>query len=106
MDRDKVVQVLLNLIRNAIEAMREPGHIFIRAKQVNKEVVIEIEDTGTGIPENELENIFHPFFTTKENGTGLGLSICYKIVQDHGGTLSVQSVIGQGSVFIIKLPTI
>lgn len=104
MDRDKVVQVLLNLIRNGIEAMNEPGHIYIRAKQVGKEVIIEIQDTGTGMPDHVLENIFNPFYTTKETGTGLGLSICYKIVQDHGGSLSVQSIVNEGSTFTVKLP--
>lgn len=106
MDRDKIVQVLLNLIRNAIEAMKDPGHIFISVRKANHGVQIEIEDTGMGIPESDLENIFNPFYTTKENGTGLGLSICYKIVQDHGGTLSVQSVVGKGSIFTVKLPAI
>jgi diguanylate cyclase (GGDEF)-like protein len=106
MDRDKVVQVLLNIIRNAIEAMQQPGHIFISAEQNHQEVVIQIEDTGIGMQQNELEKIFNPFYTTKENGTGLGLSICYKIVQDHGGTMTVQSAYGRGSVFIIKLPVI
>ncbi|KIL35515.1 histidine kinase [Cohnella kolymensis] len=104
MDRDKVVQVLLNLIRNAMEAMIEPGHIYVRARQVNKEVVVDIQDTGTGMPDDILQNIFNPFYTTKENGTGLGLSICYKIVQDHGGSLSVQSTVDEGSVFTVKLP--
>jgi signal transduction histidine kinase len=104
MDRDKVVQVLLNLTRNAVEAMKDAGTISIRAKQINKEVVIEVEDTGIGIRASELEMIFNPFYTTKETGTGLGLSICYKIIQDHGGTLTVSSTIGQGSVFTIKLP--
>lgn len=105
-DRDKIVQVLLNLIRNAIEAMKNPGHIFIRAKKVKHEVIIEVEDNGIGIPESDLENIFNPFYTTKENGTGLGLSICYKIVQDHGGTLSVHSIVNQGSIFTVSLPAI
>ncbi|WP_373232928.1 ATP-binding protein [Cohnella sp.] len=103
-DRDKMVQVLLNLVRNAIEAMKEPGHIFMLAKRIDKEVIIEIKDTGSGIPESEFANIFNPFYTTKVDGTGIGLSICYKIVQDHGGTLSVHSVIDQGSSFIVKLP--
>lgn len=106
MDRDKIVQVLLNLIRNAIDAMKEPGEIYIRAEKIKNEVIIEIEDTGMGIEESELENIFNPFYTTKESGTGLGLSICYKIVQDHGGTMSVLSLVGHGSVFSVKLPAV
>jgi diguanylate cyclase (GGDEF)-like protein len=104
MDKDKIVQVLLNLVRNAIEAMAEPGTLHIRAKLEHRDVVIEVEDTGSGIPEQELPKIFNPFYTTKENGTGLGLSICHKIVQDHGGSMSVRSEIGRGSTFAVKLP--
>lgn len=103
-DRDKIVQVLLNLVRNAFEAMQEPGSVYIRVLQEEKSAVIEIEDTGSGIPESELAAIFHPFYTTKENGTGLGLSICQKIVQDHGGGLDVKSAPGRGSLFRLKLP--
>lgn len=107
MDRDKIVQVLINLIRNAIEAMDEPGHIHIRGKRMDlKFMVIEIQDTGKGISEDELPKIFDPFYTTKDEGTGLGLSICHKIIQDHGGTLSVKSVVNDGTLFIIVLPII
>lgn len=103
-DRDKIVQVLLNIVRNAIEAMKEPGHIRIKAKLMMDELVLEIEDSGPGIPQDELPNIFMPFYTTKESGTGLGLSICHKIVQDHGGRLTVSSVVGEGTTFCIRLP--
>ncbi|EXX91441.1 histidine kinase [Paenibacillus darwinianus] len=103
-DRDKIVQVLLNIIRNAIEAMTEPGTIHIKAKLMMDELVLEIEDSGPGIPQDELPNIFMPFYTTKESGTGLGLSICHRIVQDHGGRLTVASVVGEGTQFCIRLP--
>jgi signal transduction histidine kinase len=107
MDRDKIVQVLINLVRNALEAMDEPGHIYIEVKLMEtKYMLIEIQDTGKGIPENELPKIFDPFYTTKEEGTGLGLSICHKIIQDHGGILSVKSIVNEGTLFTITLPVI
>lgn len=103
-DRDKIVQVLLNLIQNAFEAMQQPGDVHVRIKQENMLAIIEIEDNGDGISESELDKIFNPFYTTKENGTGLGLSICHKIAVDHGGSLEVKSALGLGSVFSFKLP--
>ncbi|WP_227013618.1 ATP-binding protein [Paenibacillus psychroresistens] len=103
-DRDKMVQVLVNLVRNGLEAMNEPGTLSIRANREDEYVVIEIEDTGQGISLLEQAKIFQPFYTTKEEGTGLGLSICQKIAQDHGGSLNIESVLGQGSVFRFKLP--
>ncbi len=107
MDRDKIVQVLINLVRNAIEAMDEPGHIHIQVKLLEtKYAVIEIQDTGKGISEDALPKIFDPFYTTKEEGTGLGLSICQKIIQDHGGILSVKSIVNEGSLFTVILPVI
>jgi diguanylate cyclase (GGDEF)-like protein len=107
MDRDKIVQVLINLVRNALEAMDEPGHIYIQVKQMDtKYILIEIQDTGKGIPEDELPKIFDPFYTTKEEGTGLGLSICHKIIEDHGGILSVKSIVNEGTLFTITLPVI
>jgi diguanylate cyclase (GGDEF)-like protein len=107
MDRDKMVQVLINLVRNALEAMDEPGHIYIQVKEMDtKYMLIEIQDTGKGIPEDELPKIFDPFYTTKEDGTGLGLSICHKIIQDHGGILSVKSIVNEGTLFTITLPVI
>ncbi|MFC0333593.1 ATP-binding protein [Paenibacillus sepulcri] len=107
MDRDKIVQVLINLVRNALEAMDEPGHIYIQVKRTDTIfTVIELQDTGRGIPEDELPKIFDPFYTTKEEGTGLGLSICYKIIQDHGGMLSVKSIVNEGTLFTITLPVL
>ncbi|OPA76978.1 histidine kinase [Paenibacillus selenitireducens] len=106
MDRDKIVQVLLNLVRNAFEAMQESGDVYIRIQVNDFAANIEIEDTGSGIPEQHLVKIFNPFYTTKDNGTGLGLSICQKIAQDHGGTLDVTSEIDKGSIFRLRLPII
>lgn len=104
MDRDKIVQVLLNLMRNAFEAMEKPGTVHIRLYRRDDYCYIEIKDTGSGIHQNDLDKIFEPFFTTKENGTGLGLSICKKIIQDHGGELTAGSKVGEGSVFTVSLP--
>ena len=104
MDRDKIVQVLLNLMRNAFQAMDKPGTVYIRTYRRGDFCYIEIQDTGKGIHPQDLDRIFEPFFTTKENGTGLGLSICKKIIQDHGGELTAESKLGEGSVFTVKLP--
>jgi diguanylate cyclase (GGDEF)-like protein len=104
MDQDKMIQLLLNLIKNACEAMEKIGIIQIKLSRDQKNATMVIEDNGPGIPSELLEKIFHPFYTTKETGTGLGLSICHKIVQDHQGTLEVESTIDQGTRFIITFP--
>ncbi|WP_440116886.1 ATP-binding protein [Paenibacillus sp. QZ-Y1] len=104
MDRDKIVQVLINLIRNAFEAMTDPGEVHIDLMHEGDKAVISITDTGSGIPENSLSTIFNPFYTTKEEGTGLGLALCQKIVQDHNGKITVYSEMGVGSTFTLHLP--
>lgn len=104
MDPDKIVQVLLNLVKNAYEAMEDGGTVTIDLSVRGEYAVLEVRDQGKGIPEKELEKIFRPFFTTKEFGTGLGLSICQKIVQDHEGIIEVETVTGQGTTFRITLP--
>ncbi|HWI55508.1 MAG TPA: ATP-binding protein [Desulfobacteria bacterium] len=106
MDPDQLKQVFLNLIQNAIEAMPTGGKLSINAKQSYGFIVVEIKDTGTGIPPESLDKIFHPFYTTKEStkGTGLGLSISSRIVQSFGGTLKVKSKLGSGTVFTVRLP--
>ncbi|GAS85004.1 integral membrane sensor signal transduction histidine kinase [Paenibacillus amylolyticus] len=104
MDRDKIVQVLINLIRNAFEAMEDPGEVHMDLLQDGEAVLVSITDTGSGIPENSLSTIFNPFYTTKEEGTGLGLALCQKIVQDHNGKITVHSEMGVGSTFTLHLP--
>jgi signal transduction histidine kinase len=105
MDQDKMLQLLLNLIKNAFEAMPDQGCVDIHLySNDNQHAIIEIKDTGSGIPADELDKIFLPFYTTKESGTGLGLSICHKIVQDHEGTMEVYSETGVGTKFIITVP--
>jgi len=105
-DPDQIQQVFVNIILNAAEAMTRGGKLTIRswASPDGQSVLVSIADTGPGIPEEVRERIFDPFFTTKEHGTGLGLSISYGIVEQHGGTVSVESAVGKGSTFTIQLP--
>lgn len=104
MDRDKIVQVLINLIRNAFEAMNDPGEVHIVLVHEGDKAYTSITDTGSGIPDNALADIFNPFYTTKEEGTGLGLALCQKIAQDHHGEITVRSEVGVGSTFTLELP--
>jgi diguanylate cyclase (GGDEF)-like protein len=104
MDKDKMVQVLINLIKNSCEAMMQDGSVSIRLIKDRSYAVIEVKDTGKGIPEAYIDQIFNPFYTTKENGTGLGLSISHKIIQDHGGMMQVESSLNEGTLFRILLP--
>lgn len=100
-------QVLLNLINNALDAMEKTGgKIEITTRLDGARVVVDVADTGPGIPRANLGRIFDPFFTTKPvgKGTGLGLSICYGIIHKMGGDISVQSAVGMGTVFHIRLP--
>jgi signal transduction histidine kinase len=99
-------QVFMNLLVNAAHAIEKHGRITLRTGHDEKHVWIEVEDTGTGIPEERLGRIFEPFFTTKPvgKGTGLGLSLSYGIVQKHGGRFEVQSQVGVGTRFRIVLP--
>jgi signal transduction histidine kinase len=108
-DREQVKQVFLNVLLNAIEATSDGGQVSVEirtfAKKSGEEFLqVEIRDTGRGIPEEHLENVFTPFFTTKDKGSGLGLSISHQIIQEHGGTISVESRIGEGSSFFINFP--
>lgn len=99
-------QVFLNLLINAKQAIRGQGKILITTFQKDKKIHVVIEDDGEGIPEENLEKIFDPGFTTKGIGvgTGLGLSICYKIMQLHRGEINVESEVGRGSIFTVSFP--
>lgn len=101
-DIDKMKQVIFNLTKNAVEAMAGGGRISIKGSTSDDRVVLEISDTGTGIPAGI--NIFEPFFTTKPQGTGLGLSIVQQIVTAHGGSITYSSEHGKGTTFVIALP--
>lgn len=101
---DQLRQVFLNLVLNAIEAMPEGGTLTVRTKAGPTVAVVEVQDTGIGIPDDIRAHLFEPFFTNKPNGTGLGLSISAHIVTQHGGQLEVESMVGQGSTFRVVLP--
>ncbi|RUO94510.1 PAS domain S-box protein [Corallococcus sp. AB018] len=104
--RANLVQVFVNLITNACHAMQPGGGVYLSTLQEGPEAVVRVRDTGTGIEQRNLSRIFEPFFTTKPEGrgTGLGLSICQGIVENHGGRLTVESTLGQGTTFTVRLP--
>jgi two-component system sensor histidine kinase PilS (NtrC family) len=103
-DEQRLQQVFWNLGINAIDAMPEGGELQVNTSVANGGVEIRFKDTGSGISKDVLSNIFFPFFTTKRNGTGLGLSIAYRVVEDHGGSIAVESRPGEGTEFTITLP--
>jgi signal transduction histidine kinase len=108
-DRDKIKQVLLNLLSNGIKYNRPHGSIMLRAENHGNEMCITVQDTGTGVPEQALPHLFEKFYRVREHesqaiGTGLGLSICKQIVQGHGGRIEVKSKMGVGSLFTVTLP--
>lgn len=104
----KINQVFMNLISNAIQAMGEEGTMTIMSQQKDKMVLVTISDTGKGMDEATRSRIFEPFFTTKDvgEGTGLGLSISYGIIESHGGSIKVESELGKGSTFEVRLPVL
>jgi PAS domain S-box-containing protein len=103
-DEEVLKTALLNLVVNAVQAMPQGGSLYVDLIQKNEFVTISITDTGEGISEENIEKIFSPFFTTKEEGNGLGLSEVQKVIQAHGGNIQVSSNLGKGSRFTIKLP--
>ena len=105
-DEGQLQQAVVALATNAIDAMPEGGTLTLRALRRGPRVLIEVRDTGVGIPPENLTKIFDPFFTTKDvgRGTGLGLAVCYGILSEHGGRLDVRSSVGAGTTFTITLP--
>lgn len=114
-DTEQLKQVFLNIILNAVEAMSENTSDCLRTLIISIEkgatinansryLIISFEDTGKGIEQKDVENVFNPFFTTKEEGTGLGLAICYGIVKRHDGEIEIKSMPGKGTCINIKLP--
>ncbi len=104
-DSHQLQEVFVNLLINAYQAMAGGGILTIKTiNKSNEHVEITIGDTGCGIPPDALRNLFMPFFSTKKEGTGLGLSICYNIIKNHNGTITVESQVGKGTTFTIKLP--
>jgi two-component system NtrC family sensor kinase len=107
-DEGQLQQAVIALSTNAIDAMPDGGTLRLRAFSAPRRVLIEVNDTGIGIPPENLTKIFDPFFTTKDvgSGTGLGLAVCYGIVSEHGGRLEVRSGAGAGTTFTISLPAV
>ena len=105
-DRDQLVQVLINLVTNSLHAMPEGGRLRLSLDRENNHVRLGISDTGHGMPEEVRAKIFEPFFTTKDfgKGTGLGLTVVKGIIEEHGGTIAVESVVDKGTTFWIRLP--
>jgi signal transduction histidine kinase len=111
-DREQLEQVLINLVQNAADSVERDGAVTLRARQgiskVNRQsmpqVILEVSDTGRGIPLEVEERIFDPFFSTKDSGTGLGLPIAARIIEKHGGFIQYQSQLNRGTTFSIVLP--
>jgi signal transduction histidine kinase len=104
-DREKMTMALSNLIRNAIESMQKPPKVLVITDHIiDGHIELRISDTGKGIPEDKIKQIFDPFFTSKLYGPGLGLTFTQRIIQGHKGTISVKSELGKGTAFIIRLP--
>ncbi len=106
-DKTLVRQVFLNLFLNSLQAMTDYGSLTVEVFQerANDGIEISIQDTGSGIDANDIDKIFDPFFTTKEKGTGLGLTIVHNIISAHSGTINAYSKPGNGSFFVINLPS-
>ena len=103
-DRDQVLQVLLNLVRNALDAMPQGGRLGVAARAAGGGVAFTVSDSGPGIAPDDLARVFEPYFTTKEGGTGLGLAIAHRIAEEHGGKLDAASAPGRGAAFTLTLP--
>ncbi|NOS86438.1 MAG: PAS domain S-box protein, partial [Ignavibacteria bacterium] len=105
-DKVKLENALLNFVSNSIDAIENGGNITVKAREdkVNHQVIIDVIDTGKGIPAENLDKIFEPFFTTKETGTGLGLGLAYQYIKSHNGILNISSEPGKGTHVEIKLP--
>ena len=103
-DETQLIQVLVNIVLNAADAMASGGTLDISAEEVDNEVEICTADSGPGIPAEHLEKIFDPFFTTKEKGTGLGLAVSYNIVKSYHGDIVVENRPGGGTIFRVRLP--
>ena len=111
-DREQMKQVFMNLILNAIQAMKGAGQVTLMSRAISKNgvgpaaefVQVEVKDNGVGIPAENLQHIFDPFFTSKDEGSGLGLAVSHQIVQEHGGFVTVESTVGEGTSFFVHVP--
>ena len=103
-DYDRITQLLLNLLKNGLQAMPDGGVLLVESKRDHCQATITLVDSGIGIPPEHIPHIFKPFWTNKAKGTGLGLALCSKIAHAHDGSLTVQSTIGVGTTFTVTLP--
>lgn len=103
-DAEQLQQVILNLALNAVQAMSEGGQVTLAARKQDLQVLVVVKDEGCGIPPEDLDKVFDPFYTTKESGTGLGLSVAHQIVNQHGGAITVEANPDRGMTFAILLP--
>ncbi|MFC1974605.1 ATP-binding protein [Chloroflexota bacterium] len=103
-DTDQIRQVLVNMITNAVQAMPDVGKLTIEAKEKDSFLEVKIADTGGGIPKEAIGKIFDPLFTTRAKGIGLGLAVCKAIIDRHEGHIEVESSVGKGTIFTVKLP--
>jgi signal transduction histidine kinase len=97
-------QVFVNLAKNAMQAMAKGGTLTVQSGGDSEVVWVSVADTGGGIPSEKLNRIFEPFYTTKKKGTGLGLMIVQRIVRAHGGNIEIESQVGRGTTFRVRLP--
>jgi signal transduction histidine kinase len=106
MDREQMKQVILNLLLNAVQAMPEGGNLTLRGQvsENSRWIILSIQDSGIGIPGEDINKLFDPFFSTKEGGIGLGLSLAHRIIDQHHGKIEVESTSGKGTLFVVWLP--
>jgi len=103
-DATQLQQVLVNLVKNAMQAMTTGGSLTLQTGETSDDVWMSVSDTGGGIPQEQINRIFEPFYTTKKKGSGLGLMIVQRIVRAHNGRIELESNVGKGTTFRIWLP--
>jgi PAS domain S-box-containing protein len=103
-DTEKLQRAFINLVKNAFEAMPEGGTLTIKSRKLNGNVEFTFSDTGVGMPKETIRKLWTPLFTTKAKGMGFGLPICKRIIEAHGGFISVESVVGKGTTFVVTIP--
>jgi signal transduction histidine kinase len=101
---DSLQAALMNLVKNALESMEQGGQLVVRTYTTLKSVALDLIDTGCGVDANTVLHMFEPFYTTKQEGSGLGLPTAQKIIEAHGGRISVQSEVGRGTKFVLEFP--
>ena len=101
---DSLQAALMNLVKNALESMQPGGQLLVRTYTTRKSVALDLIDTGSGVDDNTVLHMFEPFYSTKEGGSGLGLPTARKIIEAHGGRISVQSEVGRGTKFVLEFP--